>query len=83
MTKIIYFEFVLEKTYFAIKNEYLIINTKMKNKGHKVELSTFKSWRKEEIVGCTAESRNGKTFLNAMFCYNKFVGFLLSHYLRH
>ena len=54
----------------------------MVNKGHKLELSTFKSWEKERNKGCKMECTDGKNFTKrvqiekispTLFCYSKFV----------
>ena len=45
----------------------------MRNKGHKHYLSMFKSRGKKEIIGCKMKCRNGKTFLSAVLCHNKFT----------
>ena len=37
-------------------------------KGNKVELSTFLSWGKEDIIGYKTEECVGKTFVNFVWC---------------
>ena len=41
---------------------------KMSTKGHKIALSTFKSWGKEEIIGYKSECIDGKTSVNFVYC---------------
>ena len=38
----------------------------MENKGHKLELSTFKSWEKIKIKGCKMEYTDGKNFAKSL-----------------
>ena len=40
----------------------------MESKCHKAELSVFKAWGKEEIIGCKTECTDGNTFFNAGIC---------------
>lgn len=38
----------------------------MENKGHQLELSTFKSWEKVKIKGCKMEYIDGKNFAKSV-----------------
>ena len=50
-----------------------LLNINIESKGHKEELSTFKSWRKEKCKGYKTECKDGKTFAKFVFCHNKFA----------
>ena len=38
------------------------------NKGHRVDVLTFRGWGKENIIGCKKEEENGRTYVNFVWC---------------
>ena len=68
--KIECFGFVLEKTDFPIKNKHLS-NEKMEYK--ESQKRDCKIVWKREVIVCKTVHASGKTFVNAMFCHNKYA----------